>query len=42
MTYVISIGKLVRNSDGPREIEQIMNTIAEYDDAGSEVRKRDR
>ena len=28
---VISIGKLVRKSDGPREIEQIMNTMAKYD-----------
>ncbi|MGB8938418.1 MAG: AAA family ATPase, partial [Candidatus Nitrosopolaris sp.] len=27
---VISIGKLVRNSDGPLEIEQIMNTMAKY------------
>jgi len=27
---VISIGKLVRKSDGPREIEQIMNTMAKY------------
>ena len=39
---VISIGKLVRKSDGPLEIELIMNTMAKYgyDDAG--VRKRDR
>src|SRR5215469_8744080 len=38
---VISIGKLVRKSDGPQEIEQIMNTMAKYgnDDAG--VRKRE-
>jgi hypothetical protein len=28
---VISIGKLVRKSDGPLEIEQIMNTMANYD-----------
>jgi len=28
---VISIWKLVRKSDGPREIEQIMNTMAKYD-----------
>jgi MoxR-like ATPase len=28
---VISIGKLVRKSDGPQEIEQIMNTMAKYD-----------
>ena len=27
---VISIGKLIRKSDGPREIEQIMNTMAKY------------
>jgi DNA polymerase III delta prime subunit len=27
---VISIGKLVRKSDGPREIEQIMNTMTKY------------
>jgi MoxR-like ATPase len=27
---VISIGKLVRKSDGPLEIEQIMNTMAKY------------
>jgi hypothetical protein len=30
---VISIGKLVRKSDGPLEIEQIVNTMAKYDDA---------
>jgi hypothetical protein len=29
---VISIGKLVRKSDGPLEIEEIMNTMAKYDD----------
>ena len=28
---VISIGKLVRKSDGPQEIELIMNTMAKYD-----------
>ena len=28
---VISIGKLVRKSDRPLEIEQIMNTMANYD-----------
>jgi hypothetical protein len=28
---VISIGKLVRKSDGPLEIEQIVNTMAKYD-----------
>jgi hypothetical protein len=28
---VISIGKLVRKSDGPLEIEQIMNSMAKYD-----------
>jgi hypothetical protein len=27
---VISIGKLVRKSDGPQEIEQIMNTMVKY------------
>ena len=31
ITDVISIGKLVRKSDGPLEIEQIMNTMAKYD-----------
>jgi hypothetical protein len=38
---VISIGKLIRKSDGPREIEQILNTMAKYrnDDVGA--RKRD-
>jgi len=28
---VISIGKLVRKSDGPQEIQMIMNTMAKYD-----------
>jgi hypothetical protein len=28
---VISIGKLVRRSDGPLETEQIMDTMAKYD-----------
>jgi hypothetical protein len=27
---VISIGKLVRKSDGPQEIEQIMETMSKY------------
>jgi hypothetical protein len=27
---VINIGKLVHKSDGPREIEQMMNIIAKY------------
>jgi hypothetical protein len=44
---VISIGKLVRKSEGPLEIEQIMNTMAKYDNMmitgmiGPGVRKRD-
>ena len=28
--YVISIGKLVRNYDGPEEVEQILTTITKY------------
>jgi hypothetical protein len=28
---VISIGKIVRKSDRPLEIEQIMNTMVKYD-----------
>ncbi|MGA9151637.1 MAG: hypothetical protein WBZ36_13750 [Candidatus Nitrosopolaris sp.] len=27
---VISIGKLVRKSDGPEEVEQIVNTMTKY------------
>jgi predicted CoA-binding protein len=27
---VISIGKLVRKSDGPEEVEQILNTMTKY------------
>ena len=31
---VISIGKLVRRSDGPEQIEQIMETIIKYGSEG--------
>jgi hypothetical protein len=37
---VISIGKLVRKSDGPRQIERIMNTMAKYGYEDARVRKR--
>jgi hypothetical protein len=30
MRDVVSIGKLVRKSDGPQEIELIMNTLTRY------------
>jgi hypothetical protein len=39
---VISIGKLIRKSDGPQEIEQIMNTMAKYGYDDAAVKKRDR
>jgi hypothetical protein len=34
---VISIGKLVRKSDGPPEIEQIMKTMSKYGVDGMEI-----
>ena len=31
---LISVGKLIRNNDGPEEVEQLLNTLTKYSGNG--------